>query len=100
MHEHVAMPELDDVLGRGAGTALVVDLDRAVTRERARIHDDDRDTPARLISSTSGWSSARPIRHDAVDGRATECAREAAVQRRDEVQRVARGFRGDRRRPR
>ena len=54
------MAQRDQVLGRRARPADVVDLDRAEVRQRGRV-DHTIGTPARRICSTSGWSSLRPI---------------------------------------
>ena len=87
--QHVAVTEPDEVLGRRPRAADVVDLDRAVLRQRGRVDQDDRHARATDLLDL-GVVVAQADRDDAVDGRPAHRPRQAAVQRRDEVQGVAR----------
>ena len=76
------------MLGRRPGAALVVDLDRAVLRQRRRVDEHDRQAGAAdlldlrvVVGQADG--------DDTVDRRATHRAGQAAMQRRDEVEAVA-----------
>ena len=92
--QHVAVAEPDEVLGRRAGAADVVDLDRAVLRQRRRVDQHDRHArPPDLLDL--GMVVAQADGHDAVDRRPAHRPGQAAVQRRDEVERVAGLLGGD-----
>ena len=58
--QDVAMAQADEMLGRRAGAADVVDLDGAVLRQGVE-STSTIGSPARRIYSTSGWSSDSPI---------------------------------------
>jgi hypothetical protein len=82
------MAEARDVLGRGAGAADVVDRHAAVLGQGGRVHEDDRHAgPADLLDLRMGVAQADG--HDAIDGGAAHRPGEAAVEGRDEVERVA-----------
>ena len=88
-------PSADQMLGRRAGAADVVDLDRAVPRQRVGVdHDDRHARPPDLLDL---WMVvAQPDGHHAVHGRPAHRPGQAAVQRRDEIQGVARFLGRDR----
>ena len=64
----------------------VVDLDRAVLRQRGRVDEHDRHAAPAGSARPPGWSSRRADGDDAVDGRPAHRPGQAAVQRRDEVE--------------
>ena len=84
------------MIGRGLGATGVVDLDRAVLRQRRRVDQHDRQAgPADVLHLRVVVGQADG--HDAVHRRAVHRAGQAAMQRRDEVEPVAEllGDRGD-----
>ena len=82
------MAELQQVLRGGAGPALVVDLDDRLVRQRARVDHHQRQAGgADLLDLRVVGGQAD--RDDAVDRRPAHRAGEDAVERRDEVERVA-----------
>ena len=97
--QHVAMAEREQVLRRGAGAGLVVDDDRAVLGQVVRVDEHHRQAGAADLADL-GVVGGQADGDHAVDGRAADRQRERAVERRDEVELVARGPRRRGRRPR
>ena len=86
------MAERDQVLGRGPRAADVVDLDRAVLRQRGRVDQDDRQPGAADLLDL-GMVVGQADGDHPVDRRPAHRPRQRAVERRDEVEAVA-GFLG------
>ena len=93
--QHLAVPQLDQMLGRGARAALIVDVHRGDLVERVRVHGRHRQAGPPDLGDL-GMIGGQTNRDDAVDGRPRDGPRQGTVQRRDEVQPVARllGYRG------
>ena len=94
--QQVAVAEAQQVLRGGAGAALVVDLHARLVRQRGRVHHHERHAGGADLLDL-GVARGQADRDDAVDRRPAHRAGEAAVERRDEVERVARllGRQGD-----
>ena len=86
--QDVAVAEGHEVLGSGAGAALIVDQNAGQVWQRARVHHHQGHARRRGSAQPPDAPRTGP-RHHAVHGGVVHGARQRAVQRADEVERIA-----------